>query len=265
MLSETKINLGEDYYNHKVFQYLNIYKDFYDSLSYSIISFTTFGIKALNIDTYAYSSIKGTLESMQDILIKGRINDSYSLLRKYYDSTIINVYTNLFLNDNVSIDNFIVTQIDNWRNGTEKIPSYRKMINYIRESQKLSGITKLLNPDLFEKIRKRCNENTHYNFYTNFLLNDNQILTINRIKYLEHFSADLNAIFVQHFAYIFTLNQHYMSSSDYIDSLDVGLTPEIDSQYWVASFIQVTFDNIIKVLRPDIANEIIKTTFMKLI
>jgi hypothetical protein len=264
MLLETKLNLGSDYYNHNVFKYLKTYIEFYDALSYSVMSFTSLGTTALNLDTYTYSSIKGTLESIRDILSKGRINDSYTLLRKYHDSTVINIYTNLFLSDHVSLENFIVRQIENWKNGTEKIPSYQKMMKYIHESPKLSGITLLVDEALFEKIRKRCNDNTHYNFYKNFLLNDNQILTINRLNYLDVFSLDLNAIFVQHFSYIFTLNQHYMSSSDYLDSLELGLTPEEDSQYWVASFIQETFDKIIKVLRPDIAEEIKKTTFMKL-
>ena len=90
------------------------------------------GTKAItNIDTYVYSSIQGTLESIHDLLLKGRINDSYALLRKYYDSSIINVYSNLYLSDHVSIDNFIVSQIDNWRKGTETLPEFRIMSKYI--------------------------------------------------------------------------------------------------------------------------------------
>ena len=53
-------------------------------------------------------------------------------------------------------------------------------------------------------------------------------------------------------------------SSDYVDSLDVGITPEEDSQYRVAPFIQEIFNNIIKTNRPDIAEEIKKNTEMKL-
>lgn len=68
----------------------------------------------INIDTYAYSSIQGTLEPIKMTLAKGRINDSYALLRKYYDVTIINVYTNLYLETQHSFDNFIVEDIDKW-------------------------------------------------------------------------------------------------------------------------------------------------------
>ena len=67
------------------------------------------GTKAiLNIDTYIFSSIQGTVDSIKTILTNGRINDSYALLRKYYDSTIINIYSSLYLQDNHSLENFIV-------------------------------------------------------------------------------------------------------------------------------------------------------------
>ena len=42
------------------------------------------------------------------------MNDAYTLLRKYYDAAIINIYTNLYLEDNFSIENFVVDKIENW-------------------------------------------------------------------------------------------------------------------------------------------------------
>ncbi|GAB4450647.1 MAG: hypothetical protein Fur0028_06150 [Bacteroidales bacterium] len=217
------------------------------------------------MDTYVFSSVKGTLDSIREILSNGRINDSYALLRKYYDSTIINVYTNLYLSDHFNIDNFIVEHIDNWRKGTETIPEYRVILKYIKDSAKLKPITDLLlNDKLYKNIRDRCNDHTHYNYYYNLLLNDNEIYLPNRVKALDTFSADLIAVFVQHFAYLFYLNDHYMISTDYVVYLDVGMTPEEGSQYWVSPFIQKTFDKWIKPYRPDIADEIKSKTSMKL-
>lgn len=258
--------LGKDYIEHKVFEELKIYSDFYSSLSFSIMNWMSQGTKAiLNLDTYTYSSIKGTIDSINEILIKGRINDAYALIRKYFDSTFINIYSNLYLQDHFSIDNFIVEKIDNWRKGTETIPEFRVISRYIKESPKLKPISELLKKDdRYKKIRDRCNNNTHYNFYYNMMLNDNEIFNPNRIKYLDAISFDICALFIQHFAYIFYLNDHFFMSSDYVDSLDVGMTPEENSQYWVAPFIQETFDNIIKRKRPDIADEIKKNTEMKL-
>lgn len=258
--------LEKEYLEHQVFDELKELAKFYDSLAFSIMSWIPQGTKAIfYLDTYVFSSIMGTLESIREILFKGRINDAYALLRKYFDSTIINVYTNLYLTDNFSHDNFIVKHIDNWRNGTETIPEFRVISRYVKESKKLKPITELLQKDkLYKEVRDRCNDHTHYNYYHNLLLNDNKIYLENRVKALETFSSDLTAVFVQHFAYLFYLNDYYMMSSEHLDSLDLGLTPEEGSQFWVAPFIQETFDKWIKLNRPDIAKEIKAKTAMKL-
>lgn len=260
------MNLETEYKEHQIFAKLNEMIDFYKSVSFSIFGFVTQGTEAIcNIDSYVYSSIQGTLESIKNILQNGRINDAYALLRKYHDSTIINIYTNLYLNDNFSLENFVVKKIDNWLKGIDQLPEYRIMFQYIRQSNKLKEINDLLyKDDRYKKIRGRCNDHTHYNFYKNVLLNDNEIYLKNRISTLDTFSQDLEHIFILHVSYLFYLNDHYMMSSDYVDSLDCGLTPEEDSQYFVAPFIQKIFDNVIKKNRMDLAEAIKNKTSMKL-
>jgi len=261
-----KNNLEKEYLEHPVFGQLTELVDFYEALSNTTMGFVSQGTKAIfNLDTYVFTSISGTLESIKEILYSGRLNDSYALLRKYYDSTLINIYTNLYLNDHFSIDNFIVEHIDNWRSGKETIPEYRVISKYVKDSEKLKPITDLLQKDkLYKEIRERCNDHTHYNFYHNLLLNDNRIHLEGRVKAINRFQSDLIEIFVQHFSYLFYLNDHYMMSSDYVDYLDMGMTPEENSQYWVATFIQNAFDNYVKVFRPDIATEIKDKTGMQL-
>ena len=102
----------------------------------SALQFVSPGTKAIgNIDTYVYLSMHGTVESIKIVLLAGRINDAYALLRKYYDSVVINVYSNLYLKDNFSIENFVVEKINNWRQGKETLPDYRVMSQYIRASE----------------------------------------------------------------------------------------------------------------------------------
>jgi len=263
---EPERRFGSEYHEHLIFEQLLLYSKFYDSLSFSIMNLPTEGISGLlNLDIYVFSSMKGTIDSISDTLRKGRINDSYTLLRKYYDLTIINVYTNLYLLDNINSGSFIVTKIENWKNGTEKLPEYRVMSKYIKESSQLERINDLLKRDeRYKQIRNRCNDHTHYNFYRHLLLNDNEIYNPNRLKYLNGFSQDIQAIFIQHFAYIFSLKDYYMMSSDYIDSLEMGLKPEEDSQYWVANFVQEVFDKVVKCKRYDIAKELKENTYMQL-
>lgn len=256
----------KSYLEHPVFEQLSKYAEFYKNLAYSIMPFVSMGVRSIvNIDTYVYSSMQGTLESIRDILAKGRINDAYTLLRKYYDAATINIYTNLYLDDNFSAENFVVEKIEKWRTGKEQLPNIREMNDYIRKSEKVANIRKLLHKDKrYSELRDRCNDNTHYNFYFNVLLNDNRTHLENSISILDRFNSDLENIFILHLSYLFYMNGHYMMSSDYVDSLDVGATPEPNSQYFVAPFVQEIFNSVIKKSRMDLAMEIKSNTAMLL-
>lgn len=256
----------EEYKKHRVFSELDQYANFYQQLSMSVFSFVTMGTKAIaNIDTYVYSSMQGTVESISVILLQGRINDAYALLRKYYDSAIINVYSNLYLKDNFSIDNFVVEKIHNWLQGKEKLPDYRIMSQYIRASERFKQINELLyGDDRYKNLRDRCNDHAHYNFFHNLMLNDNEVYIKSRGKTLERFAEDLRDIFVLHLAYIFILNEYYMMSSDYLDALECNMKPEENSQYWVAQFIQDIFREVVTPCRPDITATIKASSAMQL-
>ena len=219
------------YSEHPIFDRISTYAKFYDNLSFSIMSFASTGIRSsiINIDTYVYTSMQGTLESIRDILMKGRINDAYALLRKYYDAAVINIYTNLYLDEHIDVDNLVVEKIENWLKGKEQLPYIEKMDKYIQKSEKVGNIYKLLHKDKrYSELRDRCNDHTHYNFYYNVLLNDNEILLENRISILDTFAKDLENIFILHLSYLFYIKEYYMGSSDYIDYLDAGMTPEPD-------------------------------------
>ncbi len=256
----------EEYQNHTVFGDLERYVAFYESLAHSVLGFVSVGTRAIcNIDSYLFSSVRGTLASIQAVLRDGRINDAYALLRKYHDSAIINIYTGLYLEDHFSIQNFVVEQIDKWMQGKDRLPEFRIMSQYIRESAKLAPITALLlADDRYKRLRNRCNDHTHYNFYRNVLLNDKEISFGGRRRALEEFSNDLRDVLILHVSYMFFASGHYMMSSDYLDSLECGMTPEPDSQYWVAPFVQEIFDQTLKRFRPDIAATIKQHSSMHL-
>lgn len=245
---------SEEYKNHKVFEQITTLAKFYEDLSFGTMNWTSLGTTAIvNLDTYVFSSMGGTLQSINEILKLGRINDAFALLRKYFDSTIINVYTNLYLSDNFNYENLIVEKVNNWLHGKDKLPEYRVISQYIRSSEKLKPITDLLLiDDRYKTVRDRCNDHTHYNYFRNLMLNNSDVYLENRIKSLNIFSFDLETIFIQHFSYIFYLNEHFMMSSDYMDYMEVGETPPKDCEYWVAPYVQNIFD-LIKTQRFDIA------------
>ena len=254
------------YQSHEVFGQLDRHIEFYKNLAYSTFHWMSVGTRAIcSIDSYVFSSIQGTLSSIRTILADGRINDAYALLRKYHDSVTINIYSILYLQEHVSIENRIVEQIDDWLRGKAQLPEYRIMSQYIRSSAKVAPVTALLFVDgRYKGLRDRCNDHTHYNFYQNVLLNDNQIVLPGRLCALDQFSADLRDVLILHLACMFFVNDHYMMSSDYVDALECGMTPEPGSEYWVAPFVQEVFDQVVAKHRPDIAAAIMTHTSMRL-
>jgi hypothetical protein len=254
------------YQNHTVFADLDRHIAFYDHLAHSMFLWVSPGTSAFcNIDSYVYSSIRGTLASVRSILREGQLNDAYALLRKYYDSAIINVYSILYLDDQFSTNNFIVERIDNWLKAKSRLPAVKEMIAYVRTSSAVAPITTALDADdRYRRIRNRCNDHTHYNFYSTVLLNDGQIHLSGRGKALDQLAADLRDVFILHLAYLFCAKQNYMASSDHVDCLECGMTPEPDSQYWVAPFIQEAFDQTVAEYRPDVMAAVKAQTSMHL-
>ena len=257
---------SEAYQSHGVFADLTRYISFYKSLTMSIFLFPTMGTKSIaNIDSYTYSSMHGTLESIQTILLSGRINDAYCLLRKYYDSAVIDIYTKLNLAEHFSIQNFVVEEIQSWLTDKVQLPQYGMMLKYIANAQMAKPITSILSSDnRYKSIRDRSNAHTHYNFYQHVLLNDNKVSLPNRMRWLDTFKADAQDLLVIHLGYVFFLKDHYMMSSDYTDSLECGVQPEPDSQYWVAPFVQEMFDEVISPRRAEITATIKGSSAMQL-
>jgi hypothetical protein len=257
----------QEYQDHIVFAELDRLMEFYEALSDSVFPWVSQGIHGTigNIDSYLFSSICGTLKSISVVLRNGQINDAYALLRKYYDSTVINIYSNLYLEEHFGLANFVVEQIDNWLKGKAQLPEYRIMSQYIRASESVKAVTKVFDTDnRYRRLRARCNDHTHYNFYANVLLNDSDIHLPWRGRALNAMSEDLQDIFVFHFACLFDAKEHYMMSSDHRDYLECGLNPEPGSEYWVAPFIQKAFDEVIAKHRPDIATTLKQRTRMHL-
>lgn len=268
-MERSSTTLTKEYNEHRIFDELNTYIQYYDLLSFSVFSWLTIGVEnTLNFDNRILVSIKGTLDSIKLLLGKGKINDAFSLTRRYHDNVIINIYILLYLEDNQSLKNFIVEKINNWVSSKDKLPEYKEMNSYIRNSQQLKKINALLfeTSVYYKKMRQRLNDHTHYNSFQYMFYNDDQILDVynNRLKYLDQLSMDIRNIFIQHFVWLFSIKQNYMMSSDYIDYLDMNMEPPENSQYWVAPFIQEIFDDVIKKYRIDLAEELKKTISMEL-
>lgn len=254
------------YISHKVFSELTYYAQFYEYLSDSVMSFSTTGTTAImNMDTYVFMSMKGTIESIRLVLKDGKLNDAYALLRKYYDSVMSNAYTNLYINDHAGQTGGFIEEINDWFHGRKPLPRMKKMSAYLNKSAQLTELNRLLDSDeRYDGVRERCNDNMHYNYFALLMLNEGKIHMKERTHHLEQLSNDIRDVFILNVAYLFIINEHYMMSSDYIDYMEASMSPPDGSQYWVATFIQEMADNILSKVRPDILALLKRTTSMEL-
>ena len=213
--------------------------------------------------------MKNTLESIVLLLKDGKINDAYSLARKYHDLIIINIYEILYFEEKFNNKSNTIDEINNWLHGKNKLPSYKTMNNYIIKSKKLRNINTLLfnNTKKYTEIRQRLNDHTHYNHFLHMIFNNKYQFDFknNRIDLINQFSLDIQDIFIKHFCWLFTLKDHYMMADDYIDYLEMNQQPPKDSQYWVRSYIQNIYNDVVKIYRNDLAIELKNSTCMKLI
>lgn len=260
-----------EYLQHAAFGELDRFSRFYEQLADGVFQFASMGTTAIcNIDTYVYTGIAGTLNSISTVLRAGQINDGYALLRKYYDSAIINVYSNLYLRDHfntvkLTAESLIVRQVNDWLHGKARLPEYRVMSRYIRSSERLEEINGLLYADDFYKqVRDRCNDHAHYNFFANVLLNNNKVHLSHRGRTLDQLMFDMRGIFILHLAYVFSINDHYMMSGDHMDYLECGELPPEESQYWVAPYVQDVFDSVLSLHKPAVADAIRRGSRMQL-
>lgn len=258
---------SDEYQGHSVFEVLDDFDQFYGHLALSVMPFTSQGTRALaNIDTYVLSSIQGTIDSVRTVLRNGRINDAYALLRKYYDSAVMNVYINLYLEDHFNLECPLVSRIDDWMQGSAKLPEYDVMRKYVSKSPRLTHITEELfeRDDCYIRIRRRCNDHTHYNFFRLALYNDNEVHLPKRIHHLSQLQADVVAIFAMHFVMLMAIEPHYMIARDHLDCLECGTQPPEGSEHWVAPFVQEIFSRYVAVHRPEAARRLVAGTSMEL-
>lgn len=264
---ESQVSKDKEYQSHKVFKLLDTLIEFYNAVYMLGPDFITNGVMSglLNIDHVVCGSLAGTLDSVKVVLKHGRVNDAYSLVRKYHDGIIAGTYINVYIAEKYSLDNFVVEMIQKWVNNKQKLPSSEKMLDVIRKYQPLEELEKLFDFDgLYYRIRRLSNGNTHYNKLYYLWLNNNMIYNPNRVKELDNIHTCILHLFILHFAYMYSLNPEYMMSSDYVDALDLGMKPEEGSQYWVATYVSKVFEEIVLPKRPDIAEYMRNNTEMQL-
>lgn len=269
--------LGMDYYSHEVFDVLDDLMAFYDFLSDTSFSMdnSTIVTGIVSINYNIYSSILGTIESIKILSYAGRLNDVFALLRKLEDAILTSLYINILVKEDldkiVETDKSIVNIWDEsiartWTNETtslwrnKEIETVKNRIGNIDPK-----LDKLLKKST-NSFRQECNNNVHYNSWDAFAKNDYNYIKGSRqgVILLGKVYQIILELFTYHFSFTYMQKPYLYSASDYVDALDMGITPEIDSQYWVASIVQNVFDEYIKKNNEEVAKYLIEKNVMNL-
>lgn len=92
----SKTDYGEAYYNHEVFELIKRMQDYYDGVAYTCFGFIPNGtLAAANYSSYVFMSIRTTLESIRMLLKEGHITDAFVLIRKLFDTVLVEIYLNM--------------------------------------------------------------------------------------------------------------------------------------------------------------------------
>lgn len=249
------IPLPQVYKEHIVFEDLEIIGDTYNFLSENSMSFVPSGMPDgwINYETYIFSSLKKTIESIHMLLNCAHINDAFALLRKYFDTVMIAVFFSAYTKDQIKANQknlfYTVEMLKNWLYGKSQTPTYGAIVKYLRRSSSFKDLMNMFEfreDKGFGKIRRILDDNMHINRYILLLNNDNEIYYPRRIRLLTTFQQCVDSIFSFHFASIVYLNGVYLLSSEYRDYLEFGQNPPEGSENWPANQAQIALDRFVK-------------------
>ena len=245
---KSQVNYPE-YQNHLVFEEIKHMMSYYEGVSDTCYSFMATGVSGIgNYDSYVFMSMRATLESIQMLLKSGQITDAFILIRKFFDSVLVDLYIDVVRKEKFDVfDNLIVEDVENWIKKRHRIPSLKRILSILQHSDATKDLYPFFGWETYLKHnRDLLDDDVHSNRYISMLMNCRELVLEGREKRLDNASIILKQVFLVHLSFIFFLNGHFMMATDHLDYLEMGMTPPEGSEHWMAPYAQQAFDHYIK-------------------
>lgn len=186
-----------------------------------------------------------TLKTIQLCCEYGHLADVNVLVRKYRDDLFFYLYVFLGANSDLLSTADLTRHeqnINRWVANDLKDLHISDILQYIAKDSSLSLAIKKYDMEAsFQIIGKKLNNFVHGNgisYYNKWYWRYSRDELKKSVEDIRHGLGYITTVFV----FLLTLiNPSCIMSYDYIDSLDCGMNPLEQSQYWVASFIQEFF------------------------
>lgn len=243
---------------------------FYGSLSYLVglkgpIMFINKKGKFF-MQTDLLDSVIFTLNSIKSCVGKGSLGDVYLLIRKMRDDLILYLYfieieeRHSCLNDETNIHEKNAIK---WMNNNLNDLYLDEMINYLRNDKNIKEVIRKHNlKDTWIEIKDLLNNYVHTNGRSYARMNYSKNVDFNKqFKEIENIVQFITIVFLVLFILI---KPYFISSTNYVDALEMDFTPEKGSQYWVAAFIQEFIDEYINELDPNLKVFLKENTYMNI-
>lgn len=263
-----------------VFQTIEDISAFYDYLSIRDDSTTVIVAKGpINFNYDIYVSLSNTIDSIKRLLELGRINDAFSLIRKYNDAIIIHIYALIvsekeetaFFEEGYSLYDNIVNE---WVCGNKRLIEKKEC-----ESTEKAYLKTIQDRDLqlsrllFDKEKQKKyghdrnvgDDNVHYNMWNNFRLNNSQIRCYPEgLRFLSEASDAVKLLFIIHFSYLILLKPEVMVSNEYLNALEEEQEPDEEAMDYAASIVCEMFEKYVDKFDKRLATYLCGCTFLKL-
>jgi len=225
------------------------------------------GGKKFILQTELIDSAVKTLCSIRMCCQYGNISDANTLIRKYRDDMFLLLYF-IEVSNNYSILNEKTTEHEEnavkWIENRLNDLHISTILKYLATNKIVAEVIKKHNlRNVWDAIGTNLNNYVHNNgmYYT--LLNYGNFDK----KGIDSFTKDtlfkLEYITVVFMVILILIEAPFISSSDYIDALTVGIEPEDGSQYNIAPFIQEFINKNIKKVNPELKKFLVDNVYMR--
>lgn len=244
---------------------INFIQNFYFLISDSCYLYLPLGTSfVFNFNSYFYTSMENTLDSIKILLKLNRISDAYNLTRKFFDDILVNIYIDIKCKENYQPEiNNKVEDVDNWLREKYRIPKLIELLSTIKKSKYTCELYPHFrwNTDL-KKIRNILDDTIHDNRYKYILLNCSKV-RVDREKHFQNIIDIINQLFKIHIAFIFYTNPHFLISQEIRFEMEMNDHIINENEIDIAPFAQEAFD---KFIRPDkeLSDLIKKNCFLKI-
>lgn len=223
--------------------------------------------KKFILQTELIDSAVRTLYSIKICSQNGNISDVNTLIRKYRDDIFLFLYFIEVSNNYSMLDDKTTVHEKNavkWLENKLDNLHISTILKYLADNKIVAEVIDKHNlRRIWDAIGTNLNNYVHNNGISYTLLNYGDFDK----KGIHSFTKDI-ILKIEYITDIFMIililiKPPYISSSDYVDALTVGIEPEEGSQYNIAPFIQEFINDTIKRVNPELTKFLIDNVYMK--